>query len=53
MMPIFLIHKKLSNTKNLKNCTLKRMKKEETIDKLIEFVTQVPKEEDSDNRKFL
>ena len=29
------------------------MSKEETIDKLIEFVTKEPNEKDSENRKFL
>lgn len=29
------------------------MKREETIDKLIEYVTQVPRENDSENRKYL
>lgn len=29
------------------------MKKEETIDRLIEYVSEVPKDDDSENRKYL
>ena len=53
MMLILLIHKKLQNINNLKHCSLKSMKKEETIDRLIEYVSEVPKDDDSENRKYL
>lgn len=53
MKPILVIHKKQINTKNFKNCLLKRVKNENTINKLIEYVTIVPKDDDSENRKYL
>ena len=53
MLAILVIQKRLNNINYLKICFLKRMSKEETIDKLIEFVTKEPNEKDSENRKFL